>query len=169
MTKNKKVVPQMSSKGFLLSLGVALGMCILSIPVQAEQVVLQVGQSIDAPESTCPKQVTLIEESKPYEGGYKVNGRADLKSLVGPFSIANRDAFSVTWAARLKPQYSQCKATAGLSGDRGSSHLRMRFIDARVLLVLDMTGLKDANGFTPAILSQSVENGNPVWQWGGTD
>ena len=159
----------MSFKNFLLSLGMAIPMCFLAIPAQAEQLVLQVYPSSDAPDSGCPKQVTVTEESKAHEGGFTVNGRADLKSLAASFSMVNRDAFSVTWAARLKPQYSRCKATAGMSNEREQSHLRMRFIDGRILLILDMTGLRDVNGFTPKILSQNVENGNPVWRWGGTD
>lgn len=159
----------MISKDLLLSLGIVAGICMLSIPVQAEPVVLQVGQSLDTYEANCPKQVTVNEDSEAYEGGFKVNGRADLRSLAGPFSIVNQDAFSVTWVATLKPQYSQCKATAGLGDERGISYLRMRFVDGKVSLILDMTGLRDANGFTSEILSQSVKNGNPVWQWGGTD
>lgn len=144
-------------------------MCITSIPVQAEPLVLQVGQSLDDYEANCPEQVTVNEESEPYEGGFKVDGRAQLRAIASPFLIVDQDAFSVTWAASLKPQYSQCKATAGLGDERGTSHLRMRFIEGQVFLILDMTGLRDANGFTTEILSQSVENGNPVWQWGGTD
>ena len=157
----------MSSKRFLLSLGCTIPLCLFSIPAQAEQLVLQVYPSSDAPDSGCPKQVSVTEDSKPHEGGFTVNGRAELNSLAGSFAMATRDAFSVTWVAKLKPQYSRCKATAGMSDN--PSHLRMRLIDGRVFLILDMTGLRDANGFTPSILSQGVRNGNPVWQWGGTD
>jgi hypothetical protein len=156
-----------NSKHFLLSLGFIVPLCLSSIPAQAEQLVLQVYPSSDAPNAGCPKQVSVTEDSKPHEGGFTVNGRAELNSLAGSFSIATRDAFSVTWVAKLKPQYSRCKATAGLSDNR--SHLRMKLIDGRVFLILDMTGLRDANGFTSTILSQGVRNGNPVWQWGGTD
>jgi hypothetical protein len=156
-------------KIFLLHLGAAIPVCFLSIPAQAEQLVLQVYPSSDTPDSGCPKQVSVIEETKGYEGGFTVKGRADLKSLAEPFSIVERGAFSVTWAAKLNPQYSRCKATAGASENRGLSHVRMRFIDGTVFLILDMTGLADANGFTSSILSQSVRDGNPIWQWGGTD
>ncbi|HEY9596872.1 MAG TPA: hypothetical protein V6D33_04320 [Cyanophyceae cyanobacterium] len=159
----------MSSKNLGLSLSLVAGMYLLPSPAQAESLVLQVAQSLDAYEASCPKQVTVNEESEPYEGGFKVNGQAQLRAIASSFSIVDQDDFSVTWAATLKPQYSQCKATAGLGDERGISYLRMRFVDGKVFLILDMTGLRDANGFTTEILSQSVENGNPVWQWGGTD
>jgi hypothetical protein len=165
----KEAVLKVDFKNFLLSLGVAIPVCFLSIPAQAEQVVLQVYPSSDAPDSGCPKQVSVTEETKGYEGGFTVKGRADLKSLAEPFSIVDRGAFSVTWAAKLNPKYRRCKATAGASADRGLYHLRMRFIDGKVFLILDMTGVADANGFTSSILSQSVRDGNPIWQWGGTD
>jgi hypothetical protein len=156
-----------SFKRVLLSLGFTIPLCLFSISAQAEQLVLQVYPSSDAPSAGCPKQVSVTENSKPHEGGFTVNGRAELNSLAGSFSIATRDAFSVTWVAKLKPQYSRCKATAGLSDNH--SYLRLKLIDGRVFLILDMTGVRDANGFTSTILSQGVRNGNPVWQWGGTD
>lgn len=168
MSYNLKTL-KMSFKNLGLSLSLVAGMFIVSIPAQAEPLVLQVAPSLDAYEANCPEQVTVNEESEPYEGGFKVNGRAQLQAIASPFSIVDQDDFSVTWAATLKPQYSQCKATAGLGDERGISYLRMRFLDGKVFLILDMTGLRDANGFTTEILSQNVENGNPVWQWGGTD
>jgi hypothetical protein len=45
----------------------------------------------------------------------------------------------------------------------------MRFVDDKVYLILDMTGMSDANGLTPVILNKGVKNGNPFWTWGGTD
>jgi hypothetical protein len=38
-----------------------------------------------------------------------------------------------------------------------------------VYAVLDMTGLQDANQFTPVILFKGMKQGNPRWTWGGTD
>ena len=170
MSKNQGAVLGVRFKNFILSVGVAIGVCFLSMPAQAEQLRLEVYPSSDAPDSRCPEQVPITEESKAHSGGFSVNGRADLTSFAGPFSVVSKDTFSVTWAAKLKPQYSRCKATAGLNDDnRCLSYLRMRFIDGKVLVILDMTGLRDANRFTPTILSQGVKNGNPVWQWGGTD
>jgi hypothetical protein len=169
ISKNQGAVLEVRFKNFLLSLGVAIPMCFLSIPAQAEQLRLEVYPSSDAPNSACPEQVAITEESKAHSGGFTVSGLADLKSFAGPFSVVSKDAFSVTWAAKLKPQYTRCKATAGLNDNRCLSYLRMRFIDGKVLVILDMTGLRDVNRFTPTILSQGIKNGNPVWQWGGTD
>ena len=45
----------------------------------------------------------------------------------------------------------------------------MQFINDRAYLILDMTGLNDANKLTPVILKKDVKDGNPVWTWGGTD
>lgn len=160
----------MSVKNFFLSLGVALPVCFLSIPAQAEPLVLEVYPFSDASDAICPQQIVVIEEAKAFSGRFTVDGKAELKAFAESFSIVNKDAFSVTWEAKLNPQYRQCKATAGLSDDsRYLSYLRMRFIDGKVLLILDMTGLRDVNRFTPTIFSQDVKNGNPVWQWGGTD
>jgi hypothetical protein len=169
-SKNKEAVLEMRFKNFFLSLGVAIPVCFLSITAQAEPLVLEVYPSSDASDVICPQQIVVIEEAKAFSGSFTVNGRAELKEFAGPFSIVNKDAFSVTWEAKLNPQYRQCKATAGLSDDnRYLSYLRMRFLDGKVLLILDMTGLRDANRFTPTISSQDVKNGNPVWQWSGTD
>lgn len=49
------------------------------------------------------------------------------------------------------------------------SYLRLRFLDGKVYAVLDMTGLQDANQFTPVILFKGMKQGNPRWTWGGTD
>jgi len=51
----------------------------------------------------------------------------------------------------------------------GHSYLRMRFVNDKVYLILDMTGLSDANGLMPVILNKGVKDGNPTWTWGGTD
>lgn len=137
---------------------------------QAAPVILAVGQSIDASNAHCPKQITLTEDSKPYEGGYRVNGKAALSSIASPFKFAQSDPFSITWEAPLKPQFQKCQATAGVnSTSEGSSHLRARLINGKIYLILDMTGMKDANGFTPAIVYQDIQGGNPVWSWAGTD
>ena len=80
----------------------------------------------------------------------------------------------MTWVANLQVKYRRCKGTAGITkyNDEqfeGHSYLRMRFENGKVYLILDMTGMRDANGLTPVILNRSVKNGNPVWTWGGTD
>lgn len=161
----------MDVKRWLVGLGTA---SLIGLPVSianAETVTLRVGKAISHPEARCPQSVVITETSQPYEGGYNVNGSAKLSQIAGPFAIATTDAFSVTWAAKLKPEYNRCQATAGIRDREGytSSHLRMRFTEGKVYLILDMTGLQDANGFTPEIVNQTVKNGNPVWQWAGTD
>jgi hypothetical protein len=47
--------------------------------------------------------------------------------------------------------------------------LPMRFINGNAYVMVDTTGLPDANGYTQRILRQNIEAGNPVWRWGGTD
>jgi hypothetical protein len=49
------------------------------------------------------------------------------------------------------------------------SYLRLRILRGKVYFILDMTGVRDANGFTSAILNTKVVQGNPRWTWGGTD
>ena len=139
------------------------------IPIaQAESIVFTVRESVNNT-GTCPKQITLNEASAPYfEGGYTIDGSADLLDVAEPMAITNSDAFSVTFSSRLRSPFRQCLATAG-SLDNPTSHLRVRLINGRLSLMLDMTGMQDANGYTPSITRQLVQNGKPVWQWGGTD
>jgi hypothetical protein len=42
-------------------------------------------------------------------------------------------------------------------------------VNENVYLILDMTGMSDANRLTAVILKKDVKNGNPIWTWGGTD
>jgi hypothetical protein len=82
--------------------------------------------------------------------------------------------FSVTWVANLKPAYRKCVAAGGIvkyGNETYDSHsyLRIRFNGGKVFLILDMTGKRDVNGFTPAITKKSVNKGNPTWSWSGTD
>jgi hypothetical protein len=97
-----------------------------------------------------------------------------LSAIATNIKIAQSDAFSTTWVGRLKPEYQVCTATAGMSlvdGEpyQGPSYLRFQLIDGQVKVILDMTGIRDANDFTTSILYQSVRDGNPRWTWGGTD
>jgi len=48
-------------------------------------------------------------------------------------------------------------------------YLRLRFSGGQVQLILDMTGQRDPNDYTPAILSAGLSQGLPVWSWGGSD
>ncbi|MGG6267839.1 hypothetical protein ACQ4M3_14695 [Leptolyngbya sp. AN03gr2] len=148
-----------------------------AIAVNAAPIEMRVLPAIDAqnPGNLCPEKVTLTETSRPYrEGGYTIDGSANLSSIAEKMTIATTDDFSVTWIGTLKPKYSKCKATASMArieGEayQGHSYLRLRFVKGKVYLILDMTGKNDANDFTTVILQRSVRNGNPSWTWGGTD
>ncbi|BAU10837.1 hypothetical protein LEP3755_13290 [Leptolyngbya sp. NIES-3755] len=143
----------------------------------AATIEMRVLPTIDAqnPGNLCPEKVMLTETSRPYrEGGYTIDGSANLSLIADKFTIATTDDFSVTWVGTLKPKYSKCKATAGMAqiqGEayQGHSYLRLRFAKGKVYLILDMTGKTDANDFTTVILQRSVRSGSPSWTWGGTD
>ncbi|WP_126388158.1 hypothetical protein [Pseudanabaena sp. ABRG5-3] len=123
----------------------------------------------------CPTEFSLTETPRPYyEGGYTIDGSASLGWFAKQFKIETSDRFSVTWAAKLQTKYHNCIATAKITtinGEafRGHSYLRVRFMDGNVYLILDMTGMNDANSLTAVILKKDVKNGNPIWTWGGTD
>lgn len=159
---------------FFLGIGLWVALEMLGAPAQAATLELGVFKTIEGADARCPDRVVVTEESKPYEGGYTVHGQAKLGWLAEPFAIATTDPFSVTWVAPLKPEYRKCRATARIVkyGDRRSdrhSHLRLQFTNGKVFLILDMTGMQDANGFTPAILEKSAPAGNPTWSWAGSD
>jgi hypothetical protein len=127
------------------------------------------------PSGPCPTTITLIETLQPYrEGSYGVNGRAALSSVATGWRLVGRDGFSATWVGQLGAPYQRCTAAAGiLRADttpyRDHSYLRMRFSGGRAQLILDMTGMRDPNGYTPVILNAGVSQGQPVWSWGGSD
>ncbi|MGV0026578.1 hypothetical protein [Phormidesmis priestleyi] len=158
-----------------------VGMSVLSVlptaSASAANIEMRVSKAIESQDSSvrCPDKVIVTETSRPYrEGGYTIDGSANLSAIVENFTIATTDDFSVTWVGKLKPQYSKCKATAGMAkvgGEtyQGHSYLRLRFVGGKAYLILDMTGMNDANNLTTAILKKSVRNGNPIWSWGGTD
>ncbi|MBW4469025.1 MAG: hypothetical protein KME45_01325 [Stenomitos rutilans HA7619-LM2] len=159
----------------LTGLGLTTMALLMTLPAQAGTLEMQVYPAIDTQTVRCPEKVTLTEKPQPYrEGGYTIDGSANLSQLADRFSVASADEFSVTWVGTLKPTYRQCKATARIvKNDEEAylshSYLRLRFTGGKVYLILDMTGMSDANGLTTAILRKGVRNGNPVWSWGGTD
>jgi hypothetical protein len=172
----------MKNKHFILCLGSAIAYsCVAGIALfpglsaNAAQVELSVYKSSNAPEANCPQKVIVTEQNAPYyEGGYTINGSAKFNSFAEPFTISTTDAFSVTWVANLKPAFRKCIAGGSIvkSGgeDKNSdSHLRIRFTGGKVFLILDMTGLKDANNFFPVIIKKGVTAGNATWSWAGTD
>ena len=164
----------MRLKVVVWGLGVSVftgGFLTTSLAALADNIELQVFKSIDAQLVNCPEKITVVEQGRPYrEGGFTIDGSAKLSKIADKFTVAAKDAFSVTWVAKLKPPFTTCKGTAGVFGkDRGSSHIRSRLIDGKIYLILDMTGSSDANRLTPAIVRSGVKNGNPFWSWSGTD
>lgn len=127
------------------------------------------------PTGPCLSTLSLEETPQPYrEGSYSVDGRAALETVATGWRLTGRDAFSATWQATLLPAYRRCLAAAGIvrfdnEPFREQSHLRLRFRDGTVQLILDMTGRRDPNGYTPAILRAGVSQGQPVWTWSGSD
>ncbi|XGV94894.1 MAG: hypothetical protein ACAF41_19395 [Leptolyngbya sp. BL-A-14] len=159
----------------LTGLGVTALVCWTTQPAQARSIEMDVYRAIDTQTVRCPERVMVNEQPQPYrEGGYTIDGSANLSQLADRFTIASTDEFSVTWVGTLKPAYRNCKATARIVKNDNEaylsqSYLRLRFTGGKVYLILDMTGMSDANGLTTAILRKGVRNGNPIWSWGGTD
>ncbi len=158
---------------FVISLAIAQAAI---FPSYADMLTLKVRPvNSVAIQPACPAEIILNEKSRPYyEGGYTTDGSAKLDWLAGKFKVVASDEFSVTWSAKLQRKYQNCRATAGIAiaGDeafKGHSYLRMRFSKGNVYLILDMTGMYDANRFTPVILKKEVKDGDPIWTWAGTD
>jgi hypothetical protein len=158
----------------LLAISGSLMVALPVAPAHAETLELGVFKVIDIPDARCPERIVVSEENKRHEGGYTVSGQAKLGWLAQSFAIAATDPFSVTWVGTLKPEYQKCRATGRIvkygnaMSDR-HSHLRLRFTGGKVFLILDMTGMRDTNGFTPVILKKSAPAGNPTWSWAGSD
>jgi hypothetical protein len=127
------------------------------------------------PGGPCPETLTLVETLQPYrEGSYGLNGRAPLSAIATGWRLASRDGFSATWLGQLRGPYLRCSASAGIVRSDNApfkehSYLRLRFSGGQARLILDMTGLRDPNGFTPVILDAGIRAGVPVWSWGGSD
>lgn len=127
------------------------------------------------PSGPCPQTIAVIETPQPFrEGSYGVNGRAALGSIATGWRLAHRDGFSATWVGQLRPPYQRCTASAGIvradnRPQRDHSYLRLRFSGGQAQLILDMTGMRDPNNYTPVILNAGLSQGLPVWSWGGSD
>ncbi len=127
------------------------------------------------PSGPCPETLAIRETLQPYrEGSYGLDGRAALGSIATGWRLAGRDAFSATWVGTLRSPYQRCTASAGIvRADnmpfKEHSYLRLRLQGGQAQLILDMSGLRDPNGYTPVILSAGLRQGVPVWSWGGSD
>jgi hypothetical protein len=148
---------------------------LISFSAIASTIEMQPRLAGDPAKIRCPNKVVVTQIPQPYrEGGYEIDGSVKLQAIATQIAVAQVDPFSVTWVGTLKPPFQNCKATAGITVVDGQpfqehSYLRLRFLNGKVYFILDMTGLQDANNFTPVILKKDVFQGNPRWRWGGTD
>lgn len=129
----------------------------------------------NGPELSCPEKLVAYETARPRSpGGYATDGMIQLSAIATDIAATQKDDFSATWTGTLKPEYANCKASAGMSvvdgeDNQGHSYLRVQLADGKATVILDMTGMRDANNFTATLLEQSLRDGNPRWAWGGTD
>ena len=144
-------------------------------PLKASELKLDIYPLANAPMGNCPDFITIIQNFDPYfEGGYTLRGIAQLGDIANDFLISSQDIVSTTWSAVLKSEYAGCSATGRITEIDGEyydfhSHITVRFLAGQLILNLDLTGLNDANEYTPVLLETGVREGNPFWSWGGTD
>jgi hypothetical protein len=123
----------------------------------------------------CPTQLIAHETPRPYfEGGFARDGMIKLADIATNIRLTTFDSFSTTWVGDLKPEYQTCQASAiihQVDGESfvGHSYLEVRLYRGQAEFRLDMTGIRDANGFTTVITAWGIRDGNPRWTWGGTD
>ncbi len=147
----------------------------VSVPVVASTIELQIHAAVTPMLVRCPEKVIAYQTPRPYrEGGYETDGMVALQAIATQISMMQSDSFSATWVGTLRPPFQNCQATAGMSlvdaqPYEGHSYLRMRLLDGKAYFILDMTGMRDANNFTPVILDKGIQQANPRWSWGGTD
>ena len=152
-----------------LPIGLALQKGIL-----AETIEMQV-LPVNGPGQSCPPKVIAYQTPQPYrEGGYAVDGMVNLSAIATNITLAPKAPFSATWIGTLKSQYRNCQGTAGMSSingkdQAGHSYIRLQMVEGKAKVILDMTGRRDANGYTTQIIKTSIQQGNPRWTWGGTD
>jgi hypothetical protein len=148
---------------------------LMSVSAIASTIEMRPRLAGDPAKIRCPDKVMVTQIPQPYrEGGYETDGTVKLQAIATQIAMTQVDPFSVTWVGTLKPPFQTCKATAGIAMENGEpfeghSYLRLRFLNGKVYFILDMTGLKDLNDFTPVILKKDMLQGNPHWRWGGTD
>ncbi|HEY9736817.1 MAG TPA: hypothetical protein V6D06_11060 [Trichocoleus sp.] len=123
----------------------------------------------------CPETLTAHETPRPFvEGGFSTDGMIKLREIATGIRVLQSDLFSTTWVGTLKPEYRNCQASAIISTEDGEawqrhSYLRVQLANGQARATLDMTGIRDANGFTTSILFGGMRDGNPRWTWGGSD
>jgi hypothetical protein len=167
---------EIDMRQWLLSMGLGVGLLSLSPrAAMANTIELKPFPLLDTQNLRCPDKIVAYQTAKPYqEGSFTWDGTVLLGAIATQISVAKVDPFSVTWVGTLKPPYQKCRASAGVSQVDGQpsseqSYLRMQFLGGKVYFILDMTGMRDANGYTTTILRKEIVKGNPHWQWGGTD
>ncbi|MGB3786910.1 MAG: hypothetical protein WA949_02795 [Phormidesmis sp.] len=125
--------------------------------------------------SDCPATLRAYETPDPYRaGGFSTQGMIQLSAIATDINVSQTDSFSTAWVGTLKPQYQNCTASAGMfmvDGERypGQSYIRVQLIDGKAKVILDMTGIADANRLTSVVLTHTLRDGDPRWTWGGTD
>lgn len=127
-------------------------------------------------QQNCPNKVLVTEKPRPYqEGSFTTDGSVNLSAYASNILLQNKNSFSATWVGTLKPKYTKCLASAGITKVNGQkyseqiNHLRMHFVKGKVYFILDLAGGSDPNGYPLFVLKNSVQNGNPIWAWGGSD
>lgn len=158
---------------FSLLLALPIGLTV-SHAAKAETIELKV-YPVNGPAQGCPKSVIAYQTRQPYqEGGYATDGMVSLSAIATQITLAPEQPFSATWIGTLKPQYRNCEGTAGMFKIDGKEHtgpsfIRLQLIKGKAKVILDMTGMRDVNGFTTQIIKSGLRQGNPRWTWGGTD
>ena len=145
------------------------------LPSKASELTINIYPLANAPMGNCPDFITINQNFDPYfEGGYTLRGTAELGDIAHDFLISSQNLVSTTWNAVLKPEYANCSATGRITQIDGEyydfhSYITVRFLAGQLMLNLDLTGLNDANEYTPVLLETGVIEGDPFWSWGGTD
>lgn len=168
-----------SLKHLIIGASISLLSLLSSLSVQAQQksqtIELKIHSESDR-KQTCPDKIIVTEKARPYqEGGFTTDGSVKLSEYASNISVNASNIFSVTWVGKLKPKYAKCLASAGITKVDGkdysgnTNYLRIHFFKGKLYFILDLAGGYDANDYPLIVLKKSLNNGNPVWSWGGTD
>ncbi|MEM6599236.1 MAG: hypothetical protein AAF635_13930 [Cyanobacteria bacterium P01_C01_bin.69] len=143
--------------------------------INHQMTVLPINGPASVAAGTCPASLTAYETPRPRTpGSYARDGMIQLSAIATDITATQRDSFSAVWVGTLLPEYRECEASAGITtsdGERygGHSYLRVQLTGGQAKVILDMTGMGDANEYTTTLLDQTMREGNPRWAWGGTD